>query len=117
MLSTRSAPSCTSLNRCHGDGVTPGIIQTPIIVGRDPEIAAPRPPDIPGILLDVFSLVRLRTEYAKMLRHCFGRLTAAEETYIPDSQRHKVYRNARHLHADLRVGDCAGHRHSPAFCR
>ena len=27
-----------------------------IIVGRDPEIAVPRPPDITGILLNIFAL-------------------------------------------------------------
>ncbi len=66
-----------------------------IIVGRDPEIAAPRPPDIWGMVLDLFSLVRLRSEFSKMFRHAFGKLTAAEETYIPDAERYKVYRNAR----------------------
>jgi len=66
-----------------------------IIVGRDPEIAAPRPPDLPGMALDIFILGRGPKEFAKMVRHCFGRLTAAEETYIPDEERHKVYRNAR----------------------
>jgi fatty acid desaturase len=66
-----------------------------IIVGRDPEIAAPRPPDLLGIGLDVFSLLRVPKEFAKMVRHFFGRLTPAEATYIPDSERHKVYRNAR----------------------
>ena len=66
-----------------------------IIVGRDPEIAAPRPPDLLGIALDLFSLVRARAEFAEMVRHCFGRLTPAEGTYIPDEERHKVYRNAR----------------------
>ena len=30
-----------------------------------------------------------------MVQHCFGRLTPAEKTYIPDEERYKIYRNAR----------------------
>ena len=66
-----------------------------IVVGRDPEIPAPRPPDLLAIAVDVFSLKRVPTELAKMVRHCFGRLIPAEATYIPDSERPKVYRYAR----------------------
>jgi fatty acid desaturase len=66
-----------------------------IIVGRDPEIAVPRPPALRAIALDFFSFTRVPKEFVKMVRHSFGRLTPAEETYIPDAERHKVYRNAR----------------------
>jgi len=66
-----------------------------IIVGRDPEIAVPRPPDLLALALSFFSIQRAPQELIKMVRHCFGRLTAAEETYIPMEERHKVYRNAR----------------------
>jgi fatty acid desaturase len=66
-----------------------------IVVGRDPEIPAPRPPDLLSIAVDVFSLKRVPTELAKMMRHCFGRLSAVEATYIPDLERPKVYRYAR----------------------
>lgn len=66
-----------------------------IIVGRDPEIAVPRPPDRLAIFLTFFGLKQMPKEFPRMVRHCFGRLTPAEETYIPDSERHNVYRNAR----------------------
>ncbi|HTB84976.1 MAG TPA: fatty acid desaturase family protein [Candidatus Sulfotelmatobacter sp.] len=66
-----------------------------IIVGRDPEIAVPRPPDMPGILLAFFSLKSGPKEYKKVLLHCFGKLTAEETTYIPDSEVKKVFRTAR----------------------
>jgi fatty acid desaturase len=66
-----------------------------IIVGRDPEIAAPRPPNLFAIAIDMFGVVRIKSEFAKMFRHAFGRLTPAEETYVPDVERYKVYRNAR----------------------
>ena len=66
-----------------------------IIVGRDPEIAVPRPPDVPGILLAFFSLQSGPKEYRKVLLHCCGKLGAEEATYIPDSERARVYLTAR----------------------
>jgi len=66
-----------------------------IIVGRDPEIHVPRPPDLLEIALKFISIKRVPIELMKMVRHSFGRLTAEEESYIPDSERSKVYRNAR----------------------
>src|SRR5579864_7919194 len=75
-----------SHNRHHSDT---------IIVGRDPEIAVPRPPDLKALALKFFSIQRAPKEVAKMLRHCLGKLTPEEETYIPDEERHKVYRYAR----------------------
>jgi len=66
-----------------------------IIVGRDPEIAVPRPPDVLGIIMAFFSLKSGPKEYKKVLLHCFGRLTAEEATYIPDSEVKKVFWTAR----------------------
>jgi fatty acid desaturase len=66
-----------------------------LIVGRDPEIAVPRPPNLRSFAMAFFGLVQAPKEYGEILRHCLGRLTAEEQTYIPDGERHKVYRNAR----------------------
>ena len=66
-----------------------------IIVGRDPEIAVPRPADLLGILMSAFTLKAGPKELRRMVLHCLGRLTPAEATYIPDVERSKVYRNAR----------------------
>lgn len=66
-----------------------------LIVGRDPEIAVPRPPVIPSILLNLFALRSGTTALGKMLLHTTGRLTADEATYIPEVERGKVYRVAR----------------------
>jgi fatty acid desaturase len=66
-----------------------------LIVGRDPEIAVPRPPDLLGIAMAFFSLKSGPKELIKMVRHCWGRLHPAEATYIPESEHPKVYRNAR----------------------
>jgi fatty acid desaturase len=66
-----------------------------IIVGRDPEIAAPRPPDIVGILLNIFALKSGLRAFRLLFLHAAGRLTAEEETFVPDMERWKVYLVAR----------------------
>jgi fatty acid desaturase len=66
-----------------------------IIVGRDPEIAAPRPPDLLGIGLGFFSLISGPRELRKLLLHVFGKLDPQEATFIPEAEVGKVYRTAR----------------------
>ena len=66
-----------------------------IIIGRDPEIAVPRPPDLVGLVLSFFSLKSGPRDFRRMFLHAGGRLTPAEATYIPVSEQPKVYRNAR----------------------
>jgi fatty acid desaturase len=66
-----------------------------IIVGRDPEIAVPRPPDLWGIALKFFGLKSGPIEYRKMILHCFGKLAAEEKTFIPEGEHPKVFRVAR----------------------
>ncbi len=66
-----------------------------IIVGRDPEIAVPRPPDLLGLALNVFALKSGFMEFLKVARHVTGRLTDAEKTYIPETEWPRVFRTAR----------------------
>ena len=66
-----------------------------IIVGRDPEIAVPRPPDIAAILLNLFQLKSGPIFFKKLFIHSAGRLTPEEATFIPDMERWKVYLVAR----------------------
>ena len=66
-----------------------------IIVGRDPEIAVPRPPDIAGLLLNVFALRTSAGAIARLAVHAVGRLTAEEATFIPEPERRKVFAVAR----------------------
>ena len=66
-----------------------------IIVGRDPEIAVPRPPDVTGLILNIFALKSTWLALVSVFRHAGGRLTAQELTYIPEGERAKVYREAR----------------------
>jgi Na+-transporting NADH:ubiquinone oxidoreductase subunit F len=86
MILRESVPWRWSHTRHHTDT---------IIVGRDPEIAVPRPPDLWGIVLQFFNLKSGPKELRRMVIHCFGRLTPAEATYVPDTERPKVFRNAR----------------------
>ncbi len=67
-----------------------------IIVGRDPEIAVPRPPNLRTIVLAFFGLKSAPKEFPRMLRHAFlGRLDPGEATFIPKEEQPKVFRNAR----------------------
>jgi fatty acid desaturase len=66
-----------------------------IIVGRDPEIAVPRPPDIAGILLNLFAIKSGYAALKGIVLHATGRLTPEEGTFIPDMERWKVTLVAR----------------------
>lgn len=75
-----------SHNRHHSDT---------IIVGRDPEIQIPRPPDLKGLGLSVFNIQGYLTFFPKLVRHSLGRMDADEKTFIPPSEFPKVYARAR----------------------
>ncbi|MEL7091097.1 MAG: fatty acid desaturase [Pseudomonadota bacterium] len=66
-----------------------------IIVGRDPEIQAMRPPDLFKMFLNIFSLLHGRDQLVRMVLHARGRLHPDEETYVRDQDRPKVYLAAR----------------------
>jgi Na+-transporting NADH:ubiquinone oxidoreductase subunit F len=75
-----------SHNRHHSDT---------IIVGRDPEIAVPRPPNVKGMVMSFFNLQVYRKYFTRIVQHCFGRMTAEEKTYIPQTEFPKIYWRAR----------------------
>ena len=66
-----------------------------IIVGRDPEIAVPRPPDLKAIVMSFFNLRVYAKYFRRILLHSAGRMAAEEKTYIPEIEFPKVYRKAR----------------------
>ena len=66
-----------------------------IIVGRDPEIVAMRPPAIFKILLYFFGYPTAFLALKKAAIHATGRLLPDEQTYVPESEWPKVYRTAR----------------------
>jgi fatty acid desaturase len=66
-----------------------------IIVGRDPEIVATRPPNLFQIFLYFFGIPTVPKALHKMAIHAMGRLTEEEKTFVPDAEWKKVYRDAR----------------------
>lgn len=66
-----------------------------IIVGRDPEIAVPRPPDIKGLVLSLFNLPNYSKYFAHILMHSAGKMSEEEKTFIPESEFTEVFRRAR----------------------
>ena len=66
-----------------------------IIVGRDPEIAIPRPANLKLVVATFFSLPSVRAYYTSIIRHGFGRITPAERTFIPESAFNSIIWRAR----------------------
>jgi len=66
-----------------------------IIVGRDPEIAVPRPPDVPTIILGFFGMKGYPKYFKRIILHSFGRVTPDEKTFVPESEFPAVFFRAR----------------------
>jgi fatty acid desaturase len=66
-----------------------------VIVGRDPEIAVMRPPDLVRVILNFVGLTDLWYSAQDMVRNAFGNLSAAEKSFIPEMEQHKVITVAR----------------------
>jgi fatty acid desaturase len=66
-----------------------------IIVGRDPEIAVMRPPDLIRVILNFVGLTDLWYSSQDMVRNAFGNLSAAEKSFIPEMEQQKVITIAR----------------------
>jgi fatty acid desaturase len=66
-----------------------------IIVGRDREIAAMRPPDLVKLAINVVGLRDAFDTAVSVARHAAGSVTEEEATFIPESERVRVYREAR----------------------
>jgi len=66
-----------------------------LIVGRDPEIAAPRPPDLIGVASDLFFIKDGLTQFGRILRNASGDLTEAGKHFVPEGERSKVVAASR----------------------
>ncbi len=79
-----------------------------IIVGRDPEIVVPRPPNLKDFVLSFFGWPAVKSYWKKVLLHCTGRLDPEEATYIPESAHAAIFTKARIYVAiyALVVGSC-----------
>ncbi len=86
MVLRESVPWRWSHTRHHSDT---------IIVGRDPEIAVPRPPDLWGIFKSFFNLSAWPNYVKNVLLHSSGQLTPEEKTYIPEDQYRATFLRAR----------------------
>ena len=62
-----------------------------VVVGRDPEIAFPRPPGIKQWILNLLYVPALLTELGKMIRLSFGCLTRDEMTFLPASEWRRTF--------------------------
>jgi fatty acid desaturase len=77
-----------------------------IIVGRDPEIAVPRPPKLWEIALSFWGIMQAKVYFHKIFLHSTGRLSDEEKTFIPESEWGKVYTTAR-IHLAIYVATVA----------
>ena len=66
-----------------------------IIVGRDPEIAVMRPTVVLKVIAMVFAIPQVWGEIGSLLRHASGRLSPDEASFIPESERGRVFIVAR----------------------
>ena len=66
-----------------------------IIVGRDPEIVAMRPPDLLRIALNMVGILDVIEALRRMVLHALGRLTEDEAAFVRDKDRPRVARVAR----------------------
>ena len=62
-----------------------------IIVGRDPEIAVPRPPDLKAFVLSFFNWGVYIKYYQRIIIHSLGKMCDDEKTFIPETEFSKVY--------------------------
>ena len=88
-----------------------------IIVGRDREIAAMRPPDVARLVVNVLGLRDAWDTAISVGRHAAGRLTAEERTFIPEGERFRVYREARAWVAIYVAVVALAHRPAAHSCR
>ncbi len=66
-----------------------------VIVGRDPEIAVMRPPDLLRLVLNFFGILDVFHATIDMVRNAAGVISAEEKTFIPEQEQPRVIRIAR----------------------
>ncbi len=86
MVLRESVPWRWSHTRHHSDT---------IIVGRDPEIAVPRPANLKAVAASFFNAQAFRKYVRAVFLHAAGRMTPEELTYIPETEHSKIFVRAR----------------------
>jgi len=61
-----------------------------IIVGRDPEIACKRPPNLPRLLLAYAGILEMLDSIRTLARNAMGKISLDEQDYIPENERPKA---------------------------
>jgi MocE subfamily Rieske [2Fe-2S] domain protein len=74
-----------------------------IIIGRDPEIVAPRPPDLKLISQYFIGIPGAKAYFKKLALHSIGRIDPEEATYIPESAYPAIFLKAR-IHIAIYAG-------------
>jgi len=65
------------------------------IIGRDPEIAVPLPPDLKAMVMAFFNLRVYPKYFRRIVLHSLGRISADEKTFIPEMEFANVCLRAR----------------------
>ncbi|MCY9670192.1 fatty acid desaturase [Paenibacillus alginolyticus] len=66
-----------------------------IIVGRDAEIFAPRPPVYRDILREIFRLFGAPIDVWKHIMHCFGKMHPTEKDFVPETEWRRCFLESR----------------------
>jgi len=66
-----------------------------IIVGRDPEIVAMRPPRLLSLMVNFFNLTNVPKAVVKLVLHALGRVSPEERTFIPETEVGTLAKTAR----------------------
>ncbi|EYD75892.1 putative hydrocarbon oxygenase MocD [Rubellimicrobium mesophilum DSM 19309] len=75
------------------------------IVGRDPEIAIMRPPELFRLFLNVFGIIDAWNGWSRMLLNAAGKIHPEEATYTPRDRVAQGHPRGPHLDRDLRRHD------------
>lgn len=66
-----------------------------LVVGRDPEIAVPRPPRTGQLVASFFGLATYPAYFQAILRHSLGRASAVDREIVPESELGGLFLRAR----------------------
>ena len=72
-----------------------------VIVGRDPEIITPRPPDVLSLFLNLFALKNAVIFFEKVFLHAVGRLDRGGSDLRPGERAPESLQDRAHLSCDL----------------
>jgi len=66
-----------------------------IVVGRDPEIQVPRPPNLVELAKKFVGLGNFPRYWVSVVQHCFARMSGPEREFVPESEYSGVFLRAR----------------------